>query len=256
MVVSGSPRKVVGRRAVTGTERGLDLLLILLASPVIVLVGGLIALAVFADSPGPILYRARRIGKDGRPFRMLKFRKMRREAAGPILTRHDDERFTPIGRFLAVTKLDELPQVWNVITGEMRLVGPRPEVEEFIKLYGEEYREILKVLPGITGLAQLRYAGESQLFGDAHDSSLLYKERILPEKIALDLRYIASRSLLGDMAIVLATAMLPLTALRARLALRLRVRFIPPRRLPGYALLALVVLAMVGAFAVQAASPY
>jgi len=230
-------------------SRAADLLLVLLVLPAALLLGGIIALAILADSPGSILYRARRVGRDGHPFRMLKFRKMRREAAGPSLTTSDDERFTPIGRFLATTKLDELPQLWNVLKGEMRLVGPRPEDPEFVELYREDYERILSVTPGITGLAQLRYASESQLLGDVHESPALYSEEILPHKIELDLRYIDARSLAGDLLIMASTALLPLTALRSKLVRRLAV----DRRLVfSYLVIGASLVALAGAFTVQA----
>ena len=210
--------------------------------PVIALLFGLIALAVVLDSPGPVLYRARRIGQGGKPFVMLKFRKMNADAAGPALTSIDDPRFTPIGRFLAMTRLDELPQVWNVLRGDMRLVGPRPEVEEFVALYPDEYVDIHRVVPGITGLAQLRFAGESRLFAHVTDDALAdhYGSALLPEKIRLDRRYIESRSALLDARILALTALLPIRV-ALRCAWRKRSAATPARTFVG--------LAVVGVFA-------
>jgi lipopolysaccharide/colanic/teichoic acid biosynthesis glycosyltransferase len=183
--------------------------------PAIAIVFALIAAAIVLDSPGPVLYRARRIGMHGKPFVMLKFRKMRADSAGPALTTIDDDRFTPIGRFLAITRLDELPQIWNVLRGEMRLVGPRPEVEEFVALYPDEYEEILRVKPGVTGLAQLRFSGESRLLAQLAADEVVdhYGRSLLPAKIALDRRYIASRSALLDLRIIALTTLLPVRAL-------------------------------------------
>ena len=114
--------------------RALDLTLVVLMLPFALVVGAVIALAVQLDSPGPVLYRSRRVGRGGRTFSMLKFRTMVRDAAGPPLSARADERYTPLGRTLAYSRLDELPQLWNVLRGEMRLVGPRPELEDFVRL--------------------------------------------------------------------------------------------------------------------------
>jgi lipopolysaccharide/colanic/teichoic acid biosynthesis glycosyltransferase len=230
--------------------RAFDLALTLLLLPFVLLIGALVAIAIFIDSPGPIFYRCARLGRGGRVFSMLKFRKMRDGSSGPLLTGSDDERFTPIGRFLALTKLDELPQVWNVLKGEMRLVGPRPEVEEFVHTYPEQYEQILSVMPGITGVAQLEYAAESRLFADAHDTAWLYNEQILPRKIELDLRYIRTQSLLGDLKILARTPVLPVR--RLRLALKAARGGLVPARLAVYALLAACTLALVASFAAAA----
>src|SRR5262249_3441588 len=122
-----------------------------------------VAVAVKLDSPGPVFFRCRRIGLRGRPFEVLKFRKMRVDASGPPLTAPDDARFTRIGAFLARRKLDELPQLWNVLKGEMSLVGPRPEDPEFVALRATDFKRILKVRPGMTGLSQLAFARESDI---------------------------------------------------------------------------------------------
>jgi lipopolysaccharide/colanic/teichoic acid biosynthesis glycosyltransferase len=177
--------------------------------PLIVLVGTIIAAAIFIDSPGPVTYRSRRVGRGGAPFEMLKFRKMRREAPEHPVTLDDDARFTPIGRFLAATRLDELPQVWNVLRGEMRLVGPRPELDCFVAEYPEEYVEILNVAPGITGNAQLRFLDERHLLAGP-DPAARYSTHVLPLKIEIDLDYAASHSLLGDLGILIRTALVPL----------------------------------------------
>src|SRR5215216_4633995 len=112
----------------------------------------LVAVAVAVDSPGPILYRSPRVGRVGRRFEMLKFRTMRHGASGPSVSTEGDERYTPFGRLLATMRLDELPQAWNVVRGQMRLVGPRPEVESYVLDQAAAYRRILAVPPGLTGL--------------------------------------------------------------------------------------------------------
>jgi lipopolysaccharide/colanic/teichoic acid biosynthesis glycosyltransferase len=153
-----------------------------------------VAVAIRLESPGPVLYRCRRVGFQGRKLVMLKFRKMRDGATGPPLTAADDERFTRIGRLLAVTKLDEIPQLWNVLSGGMSLVGPRPEDERFVRLHREDYEHILSVRPGITGVSQLAFARESEII-DPSDPLRDYTERILPEKVSLDRFYAQNRSL-------------------------------------------------------------
>jgi lipopolysaccharide/colanic/teichoic acid biosynthesis glycosyltransferase len=184
-----------------GLKRGLDLvasaaLLLLFAAPI-----ALIALAIKLDSRGPVFYRGRRVGYRGRPLAMLKFRKMRDDAVGLPLTAADDDRFTRVGRFLTRTKLDELPQLWNVLKGEMSLVGPRPEDPKFVALREDDYREILGVRPGVTGLTQLVYIDESSMV-DPADPVRDYVERLLPEKTALDRLYASSRTLAMDLQIL------------------------------------------------------
>jgi lipopolysaccharide/colanic/teichoic acid biosynthesis glycosyltransferase len=193
--------------------RALDITALVLAAPLILVVGSLIAVAVFLDSPGPIFYCARRIGRHGRPFGMLKFRKMTRDAQGPHLTLAGDDRFTPIGRFLSRTRLDELPQVWNVLRGEMRLVGPRPEVAAFVDEHRDPYREILTVTPGLTGPAQLAHLNEAELLAAHADPLAAYARVVMPAKIALDIGYVRGRSLRGDLWLLLRTTVFPLRQL-------------------------------------------
>lgn len=182
-------------------KRALDvaaaLALLLLLLPVILV----LAVAVKVDSPGPVFYRCRRVGRLGGGFGMLKFRKMRREAAGVELTAADDERFTRIGRLLARTKLDEIPQLLNVLKGEMSLVGPRPEDGRFVSLEEGAYDVILSVRPGITGLTQLAFARESEIL-DPHDRVGDYVTRLLPQKARLDCLYVARRSVWMDLRIL------------------------------------------------------
>jgi lipopolysaccharide/colanic/teichoic acid biosynthesis glycosyltransferase len=200
---------------VSHLERGLDLTLLLLASPLILLLAACIAIAIYLDSPGPVIFRSTRVGRDGQPFEMFKFRKMRLDSAGHPLTLADDERFTPIGRFLAGTRLDELPQVINVLRGEMRLVGPRPELEYFVAQFREAYGEILTVTPGITGISQLRFVDEHHLL-HGPDPVSAYRERVLPAKIEMDLAYTRCRTLIGDLVILARTVALPVALLARR----------------------------------------
>jgi lipopolysaccharide/colanic/teichoic acid biosynthesis glycosyltransferase len=137
---------------------------------------------------------------------------MRREAKSTPVTLEHDERFTPIGRFLAATRLDELPQVWNVLRGEMRLVGPRPELACFVSDFADQYAEILTVTPGITGNAQLAFADEKRMLGGS-DPESAYRRQVLPAKLEIDLRYVRSRSLGGDLLILGRTLALPFVLL-------------------------------------------
>jgi len=184
----------------------LALLLPLLALPLLI-----VSVAVFLDSPGSVFFRARRMGYRGRAFEMIKFRTMRVDNAGHAVAGANDSRITPVGGFLRKARLDELPQLWNVLRGQMSLVGPRPELEEFVALHAEEYREILTVPPGITGPTQLRYAGlEPHLLSLHADPERFYREQLLPDKVKLDLAYARRRSFAADLAVLAETLLLPL----------------------------------------------
>jgi lipopolysaccharide/colanic/teichoic acid biosynthesis glycosyltransferase len=194
------------------SKRALDLALsaplLLILSPLLV---GL-AVAVKLDSPGPALYRAQRCGYGGCPFTMYKLRTMvdtgDRDNSSP-LTISDDQRLTRAGRWLRRTRLDELPQIYNVIKGEMSLVGPRPEDTGLVALYTVQQRRVLDCRPGVTGLSQLHFKDEALLLS-RDDPTGGYVERILPRKVALDLYYLERRSLFLDLRIIARTLFLPL----------------------------------------------
>lgn len=232
-------------------QRVVDVVICVVALPVLLLVGAAIALAVFLDSPGPVFYRAPRIGRGGRPFSMLKFRTMRHGAVGSPLSCAGDERYTPLGTWLSRHRLDELPQVWNVLCGDMRLVGPRPEAAEFVADYPDEYERILSVLPGLTGPAQLRFAREGELLAAAADRVEAYRRSVLPAKVEIDLAYAARPSVRRDLGVLLRTAVLPLGRLR-RYALLLGAAQTRPAP-PTTALLAVSAIAvtLTGVFAVE-----
>lgn len=159
---------------------------LLILSPVLLVC----ALLVGLTSPGGVLFRQERIGKDGVPFTIYKFRSMRKDNAGLKISTSRDTRITPVGRVLRKTKLDELPQLWNVLKGDMSFVGPRPEVREYTDLYTPEQRQVLMVRPGITGLASIRYRNENELLTASSDPNRTYIEEVMPAKLALDLKYI------------------------------------------------------------------
>jgi len=176
---------------------------LLVLSPLLVLVAVLVKLS----SPGPVLFKQERIGRHFRPFMIYKFRSMVPDApdrGGPI-TCGEDPRITRIGRILRKTKLDELPQLLNVLRGEMSLVGPRPEVRRYVEMFRPDYEEILRVRPGITDLASIEYRDEQTLLGQAGDQEAQYVRQVLPEKIRLAKQYVQSVSVRSDVGIIFKT---------------------------------------------------
>lgn len=169
----------------------------------------LIVVAIVVESGGPVFYCADRVGFRGRQLRMLKFRKMRKNARGPLLTALDDERLTRVGRFLVQTRLDELPQFWHVLRGEMSLVGPRPEAPMFVRERPDDYEEILLARPGLVGLSQLAFADERRVL-NCDDPVGHYLHRVLPQKCALDLLYVRRSTIWLDLRIVLWTVLIVL----------------------------------------------
>jgi lipopolysaccharide/colanic/teichoic acid biosynthesis glycosyltransferase len=162
----------------------------------------LAVLAMLADSPGPIFFRSGRVGHRGTRLQMLKLRKMHPDAeSGCGLTLDADPRFTRVGTWLAKLKLDEIPQLWHVVRGEMSLVGPRPEDPRYVDRYAEDYDRILRVRPGITGLSQLAFAKESRIL-DREAPVEHYVERILPQKLELDKLYVEAYSVWWDVRIL------------------------------------------------------
>ncbi len=166
----------------------------------------LIAGAVAVTSRGPVLFRQKRVGENERAIELLKFRTMvhNLSSAGPGVTRSGDPRITPIGRFLRRCKLDELPQLLNVLQGDMSLVGPRPDLAEFCQALGPEHRSVLTLRPGLTGWATLHFRNEEQLLAAVPKEQLVtyYRETILPQKAQLDMAYAERATFLGDLAIL------------------------------------------------------
>lgn len=170
-------------------------------SPVLLVVSVLVAVT----SPGGVFFRQERIGKDGKPFRIFKFRSMRKDNAGLKITTGNDNRITPVGRFLRKSKIDELPQLINVLVGDMSFVGPRPEVADYVNLYTPYQRQVLLVRPGITGLASIRFRNENDLLTASDDPNRTYVEQIMPRKIDLDLEYIPHASVFYDIKLIFQT---------------------------------------------------
>ena len=155
-----------------------------------------VAVLVKLDSPGPVFFRQERMGKGFRPFRIYKFRTMIESGAvgGKFLTVGEDPRITRVGWILRKLKIDELPQLLNILTGEMSFVGPRPEVAKYVELFRKDYEQILKVRPGITDMASLKYRDETALLGKSRDPEKEYIKSILPDKIAMGKQYIKQSS--------------------------------------------------------------
>jgi len=152
----------------------------------------IICLIIKADSHGGCFFIQERIGKDGKPFGILKFRTMRSgaDSDGLLTIGTHDKRITRVGSFLRKTKIDELPQLWNVLKGEMSIVGPRPEVEKYVLLYTEEQRRVLSVRPGITDYASIEYVNENEILSKTNDPDRAYVEEVMPHKIKLSMRYL------------------------------------------------------------------
>jgi len=177
---------------------------LVLTSPVLLAA----AVAVRLDSPGPAIFRQRRVGLGGESFDILKFRTMREDAEslGAQLTIGADPRVTRVGKFLRAWKIDELPQLINVLRGEMALVGPRPEVPRYVDLYTPEQRQVLRARPGITDPASIQFRSESEFMARQEDPERYYREVLMPLKLQINLDYLARRTLASDFGILVETA--------------------------------------------------
>ncbi len=187
-------------------KRALDLALaaagLVVTAPALLL----IALLVRKSSPGPVIFSQERVGRYGRLFLIHKFRTLRVDTPGPLVSASGDSRVTPVGAVLRRTKLDELPQLWDVLRGEMSLVGPRPEVPIYAELWPSAVREtILSVRPGITDPASLLFRNEADELALAADPDKHYRTALLPRKARLYAEYVRTRSVAGDLAILLRT---------------------------------------------------
>lgn len=188
-------------------KRGFDIALaglgLLVLSPLL----AIIAIGLKLLSPGPALFVQERATLQGATFRMLKFRTMVMDAEkqGALITIGADQRITPLGRLLRETKLDELPQLWNVLRGEMSLVGPRPEVMTYVAGYTSEQRRVLTLKPGITDPASFAFYDEAALLARVAEPETYYREHLAPEKIRINLDYAAKATLMTDLVLVIAT---------------------------------------------------
>lgn len=167
----------------------------------------IIAILIKLDSKGPIFFKQKRVGQYGKEFEILKYRTMivDAEKVGKQITVGNDSRITRIGKFLRKYKLDELPQLFNVLIGDMSLVGPRPEVPKYVKLYNEKEREVLNVKPGITDFASIEYRDENEILGTVENPEEYYINVIMKHKLQLNLKYISSNNIFLDIKIILKT---------------------------------------------------
>jgi lipopolysaccharide/colanic/teichoic acid biosynthesis glycosyltransferase len=188
-------------------KRSFDIIVSFLGILALLPTFAIVALLIRANSEGAVLYRGVRTGRHGKPFRIFKFRTMvaNAEHIGGTSTADNDPRITRIGRWLRRVKIDELPQLINVLKGEMSLVGPRPEVEEYTRLYNPEERAILSVSPGITDLASMRFRDLNAILAKADDPDKYFAEKILPVKNSLRLEYVREHSFWMDLRIILQT---------------------------------------------------
>lgn len=177
--------------------------MLVVLSPVLIAM----CLAVMSDSKGGIFFGQIRTGKDYKPFKLWKFRTMHpnAESQGQLTVGARDNRITNVGYILRKYKVDELPQLWNVLIGDMSTVGPRPEVPRYTSLYNYEQKKVLTIKPGITDYASLLYYEESALLAKANNPEEVYINEIMPAKLALNLHYVQNNSFVGDMKIILAT---------------------------------------------------
>lgn len=198
-----------GRNTAQGlVRRGCDIALAALSLIALAPVMLLISIAVFLEDAGPVFFRQVRLGVDGEPFGMYKFRKFRANCgtAGAPLTMEGDSRLTFVGKFLAATKLDELPQLWNVLKGDMAIVGPRPESMAFADCFRDGYEEILLHKPGLVGPSQVVFRHEARLYPEGEDASAFYRRVLFPAKAGLDLAYFRHRTIGSDFALMLRSA--------------------------------------------------
>ncbi len=188
-------------------KRALDLSGALFGLIVLAPLFAIISVLVKATSPGPVFFRQTRVGQFNKPFRIFKFRSMARSSSGrgALLTAACDPRVTGVGRWLRTSKFDELPQLLNVLLGQMSLVGPRPEVSEYVATYSEAQRRVLSAKPGITGLVAMNNVQEEELLAAQEDKHHFYQTVLLPAKLMLDLRYCENVRLAEDLRILFGT---------------------------------------------------
>lgn len=196
-------------------RRFLDVVVSMIALLVLSIPFLVIGILVKLTSPGPVFYSQERIGLGGKSFPFHKFRTMRTDLTGTEVTAADDRRITAIGSVLRRWKIDELPQLWNILRGDMSIVGPRPEVERFVRVYTPGQKKILDQTPGLASISQLTYYNESQLLMGHADPERIYVEHLLPRKIAMDLAYEARRTFLTDLGLI-SEVMLLLVGVRLR----------------------------------------
>ncbi len=188
-------------------KRFFDILLSLCVIIVGLPLAAVIAVLIVVDSKGPVFYRQVRVGRNNKDFRLLKFRTMRTGAdkSGLLTVGNDDNRITGVGKFLRKYKIDEFPQFVNILVGDMSIVGPRPEVRKYVDMYSERQMRVLSVRPGLTDYASIKYVDENALLSASDDPESTYVNKIMPDKLELNLKYIDNLSILEDVKIIFQT---------------------------------------------------
>lgn len=182
-----------------------SLILLSLLSPFLLI----ISVLILSDSKGGAFFHQIRVGKDGKEFKLHKFRTMKpaSENSGQLTVGMRDSRITKIGYYLRKSKMDEMPQLWNILMGEMSVVGPRPEVPKYVAMYNSKQREVLSVRPGLTDYASIKYVNENEVLEKSSNPEQTYIDEIMPEKLDLNLQYIREKSLLVDLKIIINTGL-------------------------------------------------
>jgi lipopolysaccharide/colanic/teichoic acid biosynthesis glycosyltransferase len=182
-----------------------SLIVLTILSPILLV----IIILILTDSKGGAFFHQIRVGKEGKEFRLHKFRTMKpaAESAGQLTVGMRDSRITKIGYYLRKSKMDEMPQLWNILVGEMSVVGPRPEVPKYVAMYSESQKEVLSVKPGLTDYASIKYVKENEILEKSSNPEQTYIDEIMPEKLALNIQYIREKSLLVDLKIIVNTAL-------------------------------------------------
>jgi lipopolysaccharide/colanic/teichoic acid biosynthesis glycosyltransferase len=189
-------------------KRSFDILFALAGLCLLAVPFAVIGAAIKLSSRGPVFFRQQRIGRGGEPFLLYKFRTMHVGEGGSLLTVKDDPRITPMGQLLRRWKLDELPQLWNVLKGDMSVIGPRPEVERYVAHYTPEQRLLLEQTPGLAGLSQLVYPTEAEMLRHCVEPEEFYIRELMPKKIAVDLQYETGRTFRSDLQLMIEMVLL------------------------------------------------
>lgn len=195
------------RRVQLILKRSFDIIISVIGLLFLVPIFLIIAIVIKIDSKGPVFFKQIRVGKNGREFKIFKFRTMKENAEkkGMQITINGDSRITKSGYFLRKYKIDELPQLINVLIGDMSFVGPRPEVPKYVAMYDENQRSILKIRPGITDIASIKYRDENSILAKSEDPEQTYIQDIMPRKIELNIKYIKNMSVLYDIGLIIKT---------------------------------------------------
>lgn len=202
------PLRLTSQRKPALGKRLFDLVTAGSALVVLALPLAIVAMIIKCSSRGPVMFKQQRVGQFGRSFRLYKFRTMQLAVAGTEVTTEGDRRIYPVGRWLRRWKIDELPQLWNIVRGEMSMIGPRPEVPRFVGHYTAEQRRVLDSKPGLASMAQLMYPYEAKLLAGVSDPERTYLTHLMPRKVAADLAYERTRSFWSDLKLVAELALL------------------------------------------------